>query len=136
MSAASLGRQMPPLYLLIKDMYLQMRTGLSNRTGAASSRPVPARGSERGPSRRPPSGASQYITCTAKPGQGPPRESPCSGSSNPIIAELTVIASVRDTLTWSGGMKTSTVRGGEETRQEALAAGEGKVHLFHPVNIS
>lgn len=34
---------------------------------------------------------------------------PCSGSSNPIIAELTVIANIRDTLTWSQRMKTPTV---------------------------
>lgn len=35
---------------------------------------------------------------------------PCSGSSNPIIAELTVIANIGDTLTWSERMKTSTVK--------------------------
>lgn len=35
---------------------------------------------------------------------------PCSGSSNPIIAGLTVIASIGDTLTWSERMKTSTVK--------------------------
>lgn len=35
---------------------------------------------------------------------------PCSGSSNPIIAGLTVIANIRDTLTWLERMKTSTVK--------------------------
>ena len=56
---------------------------------------------------------------------------PCSGSSNPIIAGLTVIANIGDTLTWSERMKTSTVKV-KRGRGVGVLPGMGKVsNIWH-----